>query len=164
VAEIYPRIITHVGVTVTDLDKAIRWYGEILGFPLLAGPADLVADDSHFGQIARDVFGSQFRRGRLALLRGSNGVSIELFQFDEPTSTRQADNFEYWKASIMHFTVVDPDLEALVKKIAETGGKARGKVWTLFPGKPYKMAYCEDPFGNIIEIYTHSTEQTWSNI
>jgi catechol-2,3-dioxygenase len=33
----------------------------------------------------------------------------------------------------------------------------------LFPDKPYKLAYCEDPFGNIIELYTHSTEQIWSN-
>lgn len=24
--------------------------------------------------------------------------------------------------------------------------------------KPYKMVYCEDLFGNIIEIYTHSYE------
>ena len=28
-----------------------------------------------------------------------------------------------------------------------------------YPGKkPYKMVYCEDLFGNIIEIYTHSYE------
>jgi catechol-2,3-dioxygenase len=30
-------------------------------------------------------------------------------------------------------------------------------------GKPYKAVYCEDPFGNIIEIYTHSYEQIWSS-
>ena len=32
-----------------------------------------------------------------------------------------------------------------------------------FPGeKPYKMVYCEDPFGNIVEIYTHSYELVYS--
>ena len=37
-------------VTVTDLDKAVRWYREILGFHVIAGPAELVGDDSPFGQ------------------------------------------------------------------------------------------------------------------
>ena len=31
----WPRALTHVGVTVTDLDKAVRWYGEILGFHVM---------------------------------------------------------------------------------------------------------------------------------
>ena len=46
----WPRALTHVGVTVTDLDKAVRWYREILGFHVIAGPAELVGDDSPFGQ------------------------------------------------------------------------------------------------------------------
>ena len=163
-ADLYPRAITHVGFTVTDIEKAIRWYQDIFGFRLLAGPVELVADDSHFGLIARDIFGAQFRRGRLAQLTGSNGVCIELFQFSDPPSVTRKENFEYWKAGIFHFTIVEPAIEDLVHRIADTGGKLRSQVWTLFPDKPYKIAYCEDPFGNIIEIYTHSTEQTWSNL
>jgi hypothetical protein len=32
-----------------------------------------------------------------------------------------------------------------------------------FPGeKPYRMVYMEDPFGNILEIYSHSYELTYS--
>jgi catechol 2,3-dioxygenase-like lactoylglutathione lyase family enzyme len=161
---LYPRVITHIGFTVTDIERAIGWYQEVFGFQLLAGPVELVADDSHFGQIATGIFGAGFRRGRLAQMAGSNGVCLELFQFTEPQSVRRADNFEYWKAGIFHFTVVEPAIEEMVKRIAQTGGKSRGRVWTLFPDKPYKMAYCEDPFGNIIEIYSHSTEQTWSNL
>jgi len=164
VGDLYPRAITHVGVTVTDIERAIRWYGEVLGFHLLAGPVELVSDDSHFGLIARDIFGPEFRNGRLAQLTGSNGVCVELFQFNDPASVRRNDNFEYWKAGIMHFTIIEPAIEDLVGRIAATGGKRRSQVWTLFPGKPYKIAYCEDPFGNIIEISSHSTEQTWSNL
>ena len=162
--ELYPRAITHIGVTVTDIDRAIRWYGETFGFQLLAGPVDLVSDDSHFGKIARDVFGVDFRKGRLAQLSGCNGVCIELFQFEHPQSERRKENFEYWKAGIFHFTIIEPEIEKLVDRIAASGGKARSEVWTLFPGKPYKICYCEDPFGNIIEISSHSTEQTWSNL
>ena len=28
--------------------------------------------------------------------------------------------------------------------------------------KPYRMVYCEDPFGNIVELYSHSYELTYS--
>jgi catechol 2,3-dioxygenase-like lactoylglutathione lyase family enzyme len=159
----WPRALTHVGVTVTDLDKAVRWYGEILGFHVIAGPAELVGDDSPFGQIVKDIFGADFGRGRLVFLTGGNGVVIEIFEFERPKSERRENNFEFWKNGFFHICFVDPDIEETAKKIAETGGKLRSKVWQLFPDKPYKIAYCEDPFGNTIELYSHSTEQTWSN-
>ena len=43
----------------------------------------------------------------------------------------------------------------LVYTIEEHGGRQRMKqVRYYYPGqKPYRMVYCEDPFGNIIEIY-----------
>ena len=163
-ADPYPRAITHVGITVTDMKLALRWYREVLGFQVLIGPVELVADDTHFGMICKDIFGSRFRKGRLALLNGSNGVCVEVFEFDEPASETRKENFEYWKTGIFHFAIIDPDIENLVRRIAETGGKSRSQIWKLFPDKPYKLAYCEDPFGNFIEIYSHSTEQMWSNL
>ena len=163
-SSLYPRAITHIGVTVTDIDKAIAWYGEVLGFRLLAGPIDLVGDDSHFGMLARDIFGEAFGSGKLAQLAGVNGVCIELFSFSNPRAEARENNFEYWKVGIAHFTIIEPEIEAFAERISSTGGKVRSKVWTMFPGKPYKICYCEDPFGNIIEVYTHSTEQAWSNL
>ena len=29
----YPRSINHVGVGVADIERAIHWYQEVLGFP-----------------------------------------------------------------------------------------------------------------------------------
>jgi hypothetical protein len=37
------------------------------------------------------------------------------------------------------------------------------KIWHLFEGEPYKICYCEDPWGSVIELYSHSHEQTFSN-
>ena len=64
---------------------------------------------------------------------------------------------------VFPFAITDPNIEKLAKRIAENGGKQRSKVWQLIPDKPYKIVYCEDPFGNIIEIYTHNYEQVWSS-
>jgi catechol 2,3-dioxygenase-like lactoylglutathione lyase family enzyme len=164
VANPYPRAVTHVGFTVPDIDSAIRWYQEVLGFQLLVGPVQLVADDTHFGNIAKDIFGPRFRKGRLALLSGSNGVCLEIFDFQDPAVETRKENFEYWKTGLFHIAIIDPDIETLVSRIVEMGGKSRSEIWTVFPGKPYRLAYCEDPYGNMIEIYSHSTEQMWSNV
>ena len=59
--------------------------------------------------------------------------------------------------------MVDPDIEGLAARIAERGGRVRSEVLTLFEDAPYRLVYCEDPFGNIIEIFTHSHEQTFAN-
>ncbi|HYZ84349.1 MAG TPA: VOC family protein [Bryobacteraceae bacterium] len=162
-ASLHPRGITHIGITVIDIEKAIRWYQEVLGFQLVAGPLNVVADDSHFGQIATDLWGG-FGTGRLAQLAGADGVCLELFEFNKPATAVRENNFEYWKTGMNHFAIVDPAIEDLARRIVETGGKRRSRIWTLLPGKPYKIVYCEDPFGNVIEIYSHSTERTWSNV
>jgi len=40
---------------------------------------------------------------------------------------------------------------------------AFGDLLGYYPGeKLYRMVYCEDPFGNLIEIYSHSYELTYS--
>jgi hypothetical protein len=48
--------------------------------------------------------------------------------------------------------------------IESLGGKQRmSQARYYYPGqKPYRMVYCEDPFGNIVELYSHSYELTYS--
>lgn len=78
-------------------------------------------------------------------------------------AARPESNFEYWKSSVFHFCIQDPDVEGLAARIVAAGGKQRMPVREYFPGqKPYRMVYMEDPFGNILEIYSHSYELTYS--
>ncbi len=56
--------------------------------------------------------------------------------------------------------MTDPDIEGLCKNISESGGRQRSQIWEIVPDKGYRIAFCEDPFGDIIEIYDHSYEQT----
>src|SRR5262249_30614456 len=121
----WPRPLTHVGVTVTNLDKAVNWYSEVLGLDIVAGPMALVGDDSPFGLIVRDIFGADFGRGRMVFLAGANGVAVEIFEFEQPKSERREHNFEFWKNGFFHICFVDPDIEATAKRSAESGGKLR---------------------------------------
>ena len=58
----------------------------------------------------------------------------------------------------------DPNVEELAERIVAAGGKKRmEKPRYYYPGeKPYRMIYMEDPFGNIVEIYSHSYELIYS--
>ena len=49
--------------------------------------------------------------------------------------------FEYWKSGFTHICITDPDIEGLCKKISETGGKQRSKVWEIVPDKGYKIDF-----------------------
>ena len=158
---IYPRIINHIAVSVTDLDQAVRWYKKVLGFTVIKEPVEFVTDDSLIGRLVRDIHGPRLKKMRVVWLSSANQVGIEIFEYIEPKAERRIeDNFEYWKSGFTHICITDPDIEGLCKKISETGGKQRSKVWEIVPEKGYKIAFCEDPFGNIIEIFTHSYEQT----
>ncbi|MCS3848880.1 lactoylglutathione lyase family protein [Xanthomonas campestris] len=157
----YPRSFSHIGVSVTDLDAAIAFYTEVLGWYLIMPATTLSEDDSAIGAMCTDVFGAGWHSLRIAHLSTGDRVGVELFQFCN--AVRPDNTFEYWKTGVFHFCVQDPDVEGLAARIVAAGGKQRMPVRFYYPGeKPYRMVYMEDPFGNILEIYSHSYELTYA--
>ena len=157
---VYPKTINHIAVSVIDIDSAIKWYKEVFGFTLLKGPVDFMADESHTGAIVKDIHGSTFKKMKMAWLGAGNHVGFELIEYLDPKAEKQTKNFEYWKSGLLHLCITDPNIEELCKRICEKGGKQRTNIWRISPDHDYKIVFCEDPFGNIIEIYTHSYEHT----
>ncbi|HXR14228.1 MAG TPA: VOC family protein [Solirubrobacteraceae bacterium] len=158
----HARILTHVGLVVADIHAAVAWYTSVLGFVALAPPVELSAD-SHAGRVAAAIYGERFGSCRQAQLMAGNGVALELFEFVEPPTQPRGGEFEYWRAGFFHICVVDPDIHALAARIVQSGGRLRSEVLTLFEDAPNQLVYCEDPFGNVVEIFTHSHEQTFAN-
>lgn len=157
----YPRNFSHIGLTVPDIEAAVKFYTEVLGWYLIMEPTTITEDDSAIGEMCTDVFGANWGSFRIAHLSTGDRVGIELFQF--PNTENPKNNFEFSKTGLFHFSVQDPDVEGLVKKIVAAGGKQRMPIRWYYPGeKPYRMVYMEDPFGNIFELYSHSYELTYS--
>ncbi|MEE3045540.1 MAG: lactoylglutathione lyase family protein [Pseudomonadota bacterium] len=157
----YPRTFSHIGISVPDLEAAVKFYAEVLGWYVIMEPTTITEDDSDIGQMCTDVFGANWKSFRIAHLSTADRVGIELFEF--PDNQRPDNNLEYWKTGTFHFCVQDPDVEGLVEKIKAHGGKQRMPIRHYYPGeKPYRMVYVEDPFGNVFEIYSHSYELTYS--
>ena len=141
--------ISHVGISVPDLDAAIAWYTTVLGFHVLEGPFDL-DESSLTGTMARDIYGPRWHHMRQAHLAADDGAGIELFQFLRPRETAVAQPFRYWHPGLFHVCVVSPDVGALAARITEHSGRQMTKVHR--PSPRYRLCYCEDPWGNAIEI------------
>ena len=161
---VYPKLINHIAVSVCDLDQAIKWYKDVLGFTMVARPVDFVADDSLIGRALRYIHGPDLKKMRVAWRGSGNQVGFEIFEYIEPKAQRRQENFEYWKSGFTHICITDPKIESLCSKILDSGGKQRTSMREIVPGKGYKIAFCEDPFGNIIEIYSHGYEQTITSV
>lgn len=156
-----PRSFSHIGLSVPDLEAAVRFYSEVMGFYVLMQPSEVVEDDSAIGRMCTDVFGPGWTRLRIAHLSTADGIGFELFEFEG--NAAPADNLDYRCHGTFHFAVQDPDVEGLVAKIVAAGGRQRMPVREYFPGeKPYRMVYVEDPFGIVFELYSHSYELTYS--
>jgi catechol 2,3-dioxygenase-like lactoylglutathione lyase family enzyme len=156
------RVLTHVGLVVADIHAAVDWYSSVLGFTVLAPPV-LLAADSHAGRVAAAIYGEHFRSCKQAQIVAGNGVAVELFEFVDPPTQPGGGEFEYWRAGFFHICVVDPDIDGLVARIVGSGGRRRSEILTLFEDPLRRLVYCEDPFGNVVEIFTHSHEQTFAN-
>lgn len=156
-----PLALNHIGITVPDIDRAIEWYGIVLGFRLIFRRT---LEHRPSSPEAHEIFGNQFTHAHQAHLLSANGVGLELFQFVDPPVSMREDNFRYWEGGIFHLCVTDPDLEGLAARIVANGGKQRTKIWQFLPGRPCKLVYCQDPFGNIIEGFSHSYAEAFANM
>ncbi|WP_394199912.1 lactoylglutathione lyase family protein [Litoreibacter albidus] len=156
-----PRSFSHIGLSVPDLDAAVKFYSDVLGFYIIMQPTEVVEDDSDIGQMCTDVFGPGWSQLRIAHLATADRIGIELFEMEG--NHAPDNNLNFKQHGMFHFAIQDPNLEDLLEKIVAAGGKQRMPVRTYFPDeKPYRMVYVEDPFGIVFELYSHSYELTYS--
>ncbi|MDI2588290.1 VOC family protein [Psychrobacillus sp. NEAU-3TGS] len=152
--------ITHIGLSVPDIEEAIKWYEEILEFKLIAGPYSFNAEEENKHNMTNDLLGDHIMKMRNAHMMTGNQVGIELFEFQEPRmKNREAKEYE----GFFHICLLTDNIERLAEKIENSGGKRCSDIWNVWKGKPYYLVYCEDPYGNIIELYNHSTETMYAN-
>ena len=158
----YPKTFSHIGITVPNIEEAVKFYTEVMGFYVIMEPTVVKEEnETAIGQMCIDVFGEGWGTFKIAHLSTGDKIGFELFEFNESKDLKP--NFEPFRTGLFHFSVQDPDVEGLVKKIVKAGGKQRMPIREYYPGdKPYRMCYVEDPFGTVFEIYSHSYELHYS--
>jgi catechol 2,3-dioxygenase-like lactoylglutathione lyase family enzyme len=157
-----PRPLQHVGIAVGNIEAAIKWYENVLGYRLFTGPVDLSLETDTRGHL-RDVIGPKFRRLKVAHLSTAGGCGLELFEPVDPPFERPTEDVEFWKGGPFHICVTDPDIEGLIASMVANGGRQLSKIWDDRPPHSYRMVYGQDPWGTLIEIHTHPYEivQGW---
>ncbi|MCG8410222.1 MAG: lactoylglutathione lyase family protein [Bacteroidales bacterium] len=158
----YPKTFSHVGITVPNLEDAVKFYTEVMGFYVLMEPTVIKKEnETAIGQMCIDVFGEDWETFKIAHLSTGDKVGFELFEFKESAELKP--KFDPFRTGLFHFSIQDPDVEGFVQKIVDAGGKQRMPIREYYPGeKPYRMCYVEDPFGTVFEIYSHSYELHYS--
>jgi Lactoylglutathione lyase and related lyases len=157
-----PLALNHVGITVPDIFAAIDWYADVFGFSHIMGPRLLEATSPATHETP-SIFGRRFRRAYQAHLLTANGVGLELFQFIEPPVGDPDPEMTYWRPGPWHICFTHPDVDAMVRRIVDAGGRQKIPVTAFVPGRPWRLVYCEDPWRNAIEIISHSYAEIFSN-
>ncbi|WP_299103371.1 lactoylglutathione lyase family protein [uncultured Winogradskyella sp.] len=159
----YPKSFSHIGITVPDINAAVKFYSDVMGWYVIMEPSTVKKEaDTAIGIMCIDVFGDDWESFEIAHMSTSDGIGIELFSFSH--GVKKAPKFNPFNTGLFHFCIQDPDIEGLVDKIVAAGGKQRMPIRQYYPNdKPYKMCYVEDPFGIVFEVYTHSYELTYSS-
>ena len=154
----------HVGIGVGDIHRAVAFYRDAFGCRLL-GDVFCVTSDGPGGEEAVDVLSSRpFRSMKMANLATIDGFGFELFQLLDPPHEPRDPPLEYWKSGTFHFCLTAPNIDATLQRILDLGGRQISRSWQRDPNDASKrMVYCTDPWGTVIELYTHSFLDTYEN-
>jgi catechol 2,3-dioxygenase-like lactoylglutathione lyase family enzyme len=148
-----PLALNHVGVTVPDMDRAIEWYGAVLGFRLiyrrvLEHRPDAVPKSGDFRAALRPAHQAHMP-APTASASSFSSSSTRQWPHRPAISATTRDRH------LPHHCVTDPDLDGLVSRVVAHGGRQRTRIWQFLEGRPYRLVNCEDPFGNIVEAFSH---------
>jgi lactoylglutathione lyase len=134
-------VFNHVGLVVTDLPRARRFYEELLGFAYW------------WEYDVPDELGSPVLRvpapmGMKAVYLVRDGFVLELMRFSAPGA--QADGRERVmnEPGLTHVSIATDDLEGVLARVPEYGGEV------LHDTKNDMVAFVRDPDGQLIELGT----------
>lgn len=156
--------MSHVGIMVADMDKAIEFYTKALGLEVVMGKSIVLEErETAIGAMCIAVFGEGFKGFNIAHLVTTDGVGFELFEMQD---REQKHTVDFTKIGLFHFSLETDDFHSVIKKVQDNGGKVRMDIMEYHPEedtKPQKMVYLEDPFGTLFELYSHSYRETYSS-
>ncbi len=135
----------HTGITVTNLERSLGFWRDVLGFELSHQPHQT-------GKLASEITGVPGAEISIAVLKGY-GHKIELLEYRAPPDRRHLAPRPCDVGSV-HVALLVDDLEAVLGTIARSGWKAAGQPQTLSagPNAGKRVVYVRDPDGTTIEF------------
>ncbi|RYJ38178.1 Glyoxalase/bleomycin resistance protein/dioxygenase [Flavobacterium anhuiense] len=144
--------IDHVGINVPDLNKAVTFFSDVLGFTPVTqlGPIPLDADWkklNHINPNTGDV--------TIKMINAGNGASIEVFEYADNKGSKTYPNTDDIGASHIAFYV--NDIHVAVEYLKSKGVKILGEPFTTPSGDTAgeSWVYFETPWGSKMELVSY---------
>lgn len=144
--------IDHVGINVPDLNKAVTFFSDVLGFTPVTqlGPIPLDADWKKLNHINPNTGAVTIK-----MINAGNGASIELFEYADNKGSKTHPNTDDIGASHIAFYV--NDINAAVEYLKSKGVKIVGEPFTMPSGDTAgeSWVYFETPWGSKMELVSY---------
>ena len=137
----------HTGISVTDLDRSIRFYCDLLGMKLEW------RIDHKKGEAFEKVVGLRNVDVSYAMLSGWGG-KVELFQYHSPEGKPFPPDKPVSDKGISHFGFEVEDIDGLYERLIAQGVRFNEVPQTIRPG--VRAAYFHDPDGITVEFVQYS--------
>lgn len=149
------RIIAadHTGITVTNLERSLAFWRDVLGFEL--------SHRAHqTGELASEITGVAGAEILIAVLKTPTGHKIELLEYLAPADRKHVSPRPCDVGSV-HVALTVDDLEAVLSAMAASGWDAAGQPQTLQsgPNAGKRVVYVRDPDGTTIEFMQPPVEK-----
>jgi glyoxylase I family protein len=137
--------VDHTGITVSNLERSLAFWRDVLGFELSHRPHQT-------GELASEITGVPGAEISIAVLKGY-GHKIELLEYLAPPDRRKID-LRPCDVGFVHLALAVDNLDAVLNTIAASEWKAAGKPQTLAagPNAGKRVIYVRDPDGTTIEF------------
>jgi glyoxylase I family protein len=144
-AQFQIRTVDHTGITVSNLERALVFWRDVLGFEVSHRPRQS-------GQLATQITGVSGAEISIAVLKGY-GHKIELLEYSAPPE-RQHFRPRPCDVGSLHVALLVENLDELLRVIAASGWKQAGTPQTLQvgPNAGKRVVYVRDPDGTTIEF------------
>ena len=138
--------VTHIGITVTDIDKFIGFYQKYFGFAVKRRgvfPPEFIAAAPTLYRLEAGSY-SDF-----AFLEAPSGVVLELFQFNELLPTQEL----IWNRPCYHHICLKVDsVHETYKEMSADGVEFYFEPRQMGPNPGAHWVFLKDPDGNMIEL------------
>ena len=146
--------IDHVGITVSDLDRALGFYRDLLGLHVIAEAT--VAESE-----VAELLGLDSVDLRIADLDSGDGRVVELIQYLHPKGRRI--DHESADPGTAHIAFTVDDLASVRERLSNAGATiiSRRPITIFEPGGSFDGAIClyvRDPDGVILELVQRRSE------
>lgn len=157
----------HMALMVTDLQKAIHLWRDVLGFEL--GVETIIPDGPEpspstfmYPKLLDDIFKVKGAKSKMALLSSAEGAFIELQECINPAIEKTPpQNLRYGHTGIHELGLLVDDIDMWFEKVREAGYETQTDyVWQCANLGRSFLFYDDD--GNMIQMWEQSGDPSWS--